>query len=147
MEDQSSFDFDVLKLLKQDSLKAKVLVFNNLLDSDGNPASSKSENSPVINDLLVLDLFKEFDDSTAYFSLLSKVAYIVQAPVDKFTPSLLSDKEYLKSTMPESELEIIQDSIYSLKVGFGSPDIMYKLDFYENQWACDWSCSNFIGSS
>ena len=64
-----------------------------------------------------------------YDVLLTKVAYVLDKPIDFFSEERLSDTDYISQTMPSAKIKRI-DSIYNIAVGFGTPEIDYTLHFY-----------------
>lgn len=81
-----------------------------------------------------LDLYHYWDHKghEQYDVLLTKVAYILDQPIDFFTKERLSDPAYIALTMPTAKINKT-DSIYHISVGFGAPEIDYALHFYSDQ--------------
>ena len=65
----------------------------------------------------------------SYDVLFTKTAYVLEQPASFFNAARLADPNYLHKTMPFATLTQT-DSTYHLSMGFGSPDIDYKLDFF-----------------
>lgn len=64
-----------------------------------------------------------------YDVLLTKVAYVLDQPVNFFSEERLADPGYISRTMPTAKIHRT-DSIYHISVGFGAPEIDYTLHFY-----------------
>lgn len=78
-----------------------------------------------------LDLYHYWEQKgeEQYDVLLTKVAYVLDKPVDFFTEERLADPGYISQTMPAAKIHRI-DSTYHISVGFGAPEIDYTLHFY-----------------
>ena len=81
-----------------------------------------------------LDLYNYWGqkEDESYDVLLTKTAYVLNQAAAYFTSERLSDPAYIGSTMPHAALEK-SDSVFHIAVGFGTPDIDYTLQFYENE--------------
>ena len=78
-----------------------------------------------------LDLYEywEHKGEEQYDVLLTKVAYVLDKPIDFFSEERLADPGYISKTMPAAKINRV-DSIYHISVGFGAPEIDYTLHFY-----------------
>lgn len=78
-----------------------------------------------------LDIYDywEHKGEEQYDVLLTKVAYVLDKPVDFYSEERLADPGYISKTMPAAKIKRI-DSTYHISVGFGAPDIDYTLHFY-----------------
>jgi hypothetical protein len=78
-----------------------------------------------------LDLHNYWDNKgeEQYDVLLTKVAYVLDKPIDFFSKDRLADPGFISQTMPAAKIKRI-DSIYHISVGFGAPQIDYTLHFY-----------------
>lgn len=78
-----------------------------------------------------LDIYGYWDQKgeEQYDVLYTKVAYVLDQPINFFSKERLSDPAYISQTMPAAKIKQI-DSTYHISVGFGAPDIDYTLNFY-----------------
>jgi len=83
--------------------------------------------------MLPLDIYDYYSkrQEESYYTLLTKTVYGFDQEVSFFSPERLSSVEYLKKIMPANKVSKKQEN-YFLEVGFGAPDIVYSLDFYNN---------------
>jgi hypothetical protein len=96
---------------------------------DEGVAADTTFSFPIDAQPLDIYAYWEQKDEEAYDVLLTKVAYVLDQPINFFTKERLSDLAYISQTMPEAKI-IQNDSIYHISVGFGAPDIDYTLNFY-----------------
>ena len=78
-----------------------------------------------------LDIYEYWEQKgeEQYDVLFTKVAYVLDQPINFFSKERLSDPTYISQSMPEAKIKQI-DSTYHISVGFGAPDIDYTLNFY-----------------
>ena len=78
-----------------------------------------------------LDVYNYWDQKgeEQYDVLLTKVAYVLDKPVNFFSRERLSDTAFISKTMPTAKIKK-NDDIYHISVGFGAPEIDYTLNFY-----------------
>lgn len=78
-----------------------------------------------------LDIYEYWEQKgeEQYDVLFTKVAYVLDQPVNFFSKKRLSDPDYISQTMPDAKIKQ-NDSTYHISVGFGAPDIDYTLNFH-----------------
>ncbi len=78
-----------------------------------------------------LDIYEYWErkGEEEYDVLFTKVAYVLDQPINFFSKERLSDPAYISRTMPAAKIKQ-NDSTYHISVGFGAPDIDYTLNFY-----------------
>ena len=121
------FDF-----AKDDYTSDSIFFFHSLLERNANEGASAEAPSFSFSDhVKPLDLYDywEHKGEEQYDVLLTKVAYVLDKPVDFYSEERLADPGYISKTMPAAKINRI-DSTYHISVGFGAPDIDYTLHFY-----------------
>ena len=121
------FDFP-----KEDFKSETIFFFHSLLrrNANGEPSAETSSFS-FEEQAKPLDLYDywEHKGDEKYDVLLTKVAYVLDKPVEFFSEERLADPVYISQTMPTAKINRV-DSTYHISVGFGAPDIDYTLNFY-----------------
>jgi hypothetical protein len=93
--------------------------------------TSEESTFSFTNQAQPLDVYKYWEQKgeEQYDVLFTKVAYVLDQPVNFFSKERLSNPTYISQTMPAAKIKQ-SDSTYHLSVGFGAPDIDYTLQFY-----------------
>jgi len=121
------FDFP-----KEDYTSDSIFFYHSLLKRTANEAPIGEAPSFSFPDhAKPLDLYHywEHKGEEQYDVLLTKVAYVLDKPIEFFSEERLADPGFISQTMPAAKINRI-DSIYHISVGFGAPEIDYTLHFY-----------------
>jgi len=121
------FDFP-----KEDYTSDSIFFYHSLLKRKANAGSLAEARSFSFPDhAKPLDLYHywEHKGEEQYDVLMTKVAYVLDKPIEFFSEERLADPGFISQTMPAAKINRI-DSIYHISVGFGAPEIDYTLHFY-----------------
>lgn len=129
---ENTLDFTINK---QSIFGEEIQMFCALLEKDKSPA--RCDYNGDINfhrQILPLDIYNYYENrgDEEYYSLLTKTTYGIQKDISFFSSDRLSNEYYLKAVMPNNKIQKVDD-YYELEVGFGAPDITFKLDFFSNK--------------
>ncbi|MFY0624661.1 MAG: hypothetical protein JXR07_00075 [Reichenbachiella sp.] len=128
-KEMNSIDFELQKASYD---KEQIYFYSSLINANNEVTALHSENNFSFKEhAKPLDLFDYWEkrENEEYEILFTKTAYTLDESASYFHKHRLADPKYLAKTMPSSKISLV-DSIYYLSVGFGAPDIEYKLYFF-----------------
>ncbi|MEM1137260.1 MAG: hypothetical protein AAGI07_15585 [Bacteroidota bacterium] len=110
----------------------KVQIFVGLVDKNlGKVTQQNAFNFDFFKEGKAFDLFDYWENrgKDSYHILLTKVAFLHNKQVDFFNEQLLGDLSFLKSKMPDYELEQVEENKFHMNCGFFAPSFDFELSF------------------